>query len=328
MNQRARSISLVTGILLVILFSAAAVAQDATIIGTIRDFNDTHPDFENGLGVDPGIVLPELGDDMLPVYAGLDGNPTTHGQEAFDQWYRDTPDVNMPMQYSIVLTPTGTPGEVGYANGSFFPIDDQLFGNQGRVHNYHFTFEAHATFAYSGGESFTFTGDDDLWIFLNGHLAIDLGGVHGAMTETINVDDFATEFGLEPGNTYPFDLFFAERHTSASSFQIETTLDLQQPPVCDAGGPYQGAAGEPIQFVGSGSYDPDGTTLDYLWDFGDGTTSTEMNPTHVFDEDGIYVVVLCVTDDDDLTSCCNTDPEGTVRSEAITWSDMKALYNQ
>ena len=55
----------------------------------------------------------------------------THGQDAFDQWYRDTPDVNLPMPYSIILTPTGTPGEVGYANGAFFPIDGQLFGELG-----------------------------------------------------------------------------------------------------------------------------------------------------------------------------------------------------
>ncbi len=97
---------------LMIFFLVASVsAQTAVLQGTIRDFNDTHIDFENAVGLDPGIVLSLLGNDNLPVYAGLTGTLTTHGQEAFDQWYRDTPGINLPMPYSITLTPTGTPGE-------------------------------------------------------------------------------------------------------------------------------------------------------------------------------------------------------------------------
>ncbi len=144
--------------LILLVFSAGllvvsvATAQQVILQGTVRDFNDTHPDFESYLGTDPGIVEPLLGGDDLPVYAGLSGNPSTHGQESFDQWYRDTPGVNLSTIFAITLTPTGTPNEVGYDNGAFFPIDGQLFGNQGRSHNYHFTYEIHAEFPYNGGE--------------------------------------------------------------------------------------------------------------------------------------------------------------------------------
>jgi fibro-slime domain-containing protein len=206
--------------------SSIAFAQTITLQGTIRDFNDTHPDFEDGLGVDPGIVLPDIGGDKKPVYAGLAGNPTTHGQTAFDQWYRNVVGVNLPVLYSITLTEIGTSGIYEFLSNSFFPIDNQLYGNQGRSHNYHFTYEIHTTFTYSGGETFTFTGDDDLWVFLNGKLAIDLGGVHAALSASVDLDAQAAALGLVPGNTYDFDLFFAERHTTESNFHIQTTIAL------------------------------------------------------------------------------------------------------
>jgi len=84
-------------------------------------------------------------------------------------------------------------------------------------------FEIHTTFTYQGGETFGFTGDDDLWVFIDDRLAIDLGGVHGAMSASVGLDTL----GLTVGNTYDFDLFFAERHTSASSFRIDTSIRLE-----------------------------------------------------------------------------------------------------
>ncbi len=101
-----------------------------------------------------------------------------------------------------------------------------LIGNEGRSHNYHFTFEIHSKFTYQQGQVFTFTGDDDLWVFINNHLEIDLGGIHGAMSKTVNLDDL----GLTPGTTYNFDIFFAERHTTESNFMIETSIELIKDP--------------------------------------------------------------------------------------------------
>jgi hypothetical protein len=139
-------------------------AATITLTGTVRDFNDTHLDFEEVLGEDPGIVQSTLGSDGKPVYAGQAGNPTTHGPVAFNQWYRDTLGINLSTQHSIVLenTSSSDPRIYTYSNSSFFPIDNALLGNEGRPHNYHFTFELHSEFVYTGGEIFTFAGDDDL----------------------------------------------------------------------------------------------------------------------------------------------------------------------
>jgi len=193
---------------------------------TIRDFLDSHPDFESyDQGAETGIVGFYLGTDEKPVYAGDPETHTTHGREAFDQWYRDVPGVNLTTQMEITLSPVaGDPGMFRYASDSFFPIDDQLFGNQGRRHNYHFTLELSTRFLYSGGEVFTFRGDDDLWVFMNRRLALDLGGPHETLQGTIDLDARADVLEIEPGNAYDLHLFFAERHTVASSFSIETTI--------------------------------------------------------------------------------------------------------
>ncbi len=201
---------------------------DNVLHGTLRDFSQDHPDFEYKIEVDPGIVLPDLGPDKKPVYAGVNGNPTTTGQANFDMWYRDTPGVNQPFPLDIPLTNEG--GLFIYDNSEFFPLDGQGFGDEGNPHNYHFTYEIHTEFAYEGGEVFKFRGDDDVWVFINGKLVIDLGGVHGPMEQTIDLDAFAATAGITPGGVYPLDFFFAERHTSESNFRIETTIACIKPP--------------------------------------------------------------------------------------------------
>jgi fibro-slime domain-containing protein len=195
-----------------------------SLTGTVRDFTTSHPDFEYVIAVDPGIVDASLGADDKPVYAGgPDGTATTHGPEAFDQWYRDVDGVNLSSALTIALS-GGEGGVYTYDNGAFFPIDDQGFGNQGNPHNYHFTYELHTRFRYQGGEIFRFTGDDDLFTFIDGVLVIDLGGVHGAMSSEVDLDARAAELGLAVGEIYDLDVFFAERHTTESNFRIDTSL--------------------------------------------------------------------------------------------------------
>lgn len=194
---------------------------------TIRDFTQAHPDFEGTIGSEKGIVETQLGFDGRPVYA-KEGqySQTTNGREAFDQWYRNIPSVNTALNKHLEMVEIA-PQLWEYSNASFFPIDNEGFGNQGNSHNYHFTLETHLRFFYEAGGSFSFRGDDDLWIFINGKLAIDLGGVHSVEEQVIYLDDIADELGIEPGNSYSFDLFFAERHLVESNFHFQTTFELQ-----------------------------------------------------------------------------------------------------
>jgi fibro-slime domain-containing protein len=186
-----------------------------TLRGRIRDFSLTHPDFESFFGDDKGIVRDTLGADGAPVFDEDHVHTTTTGKAEFDQWYHDTPGVNMGKDLTLTLAPSGD-GSWLISNNNFFPIDGQLLGDEGLPHNFAFTVEQHATFRVKGGEFFDFTGDDDIFVFINGRLAVDLGGVHGAETGAIDLDTL----GLPKGEMVPLDIFSAERHTTGSVYHV------------------------------------------------------------------------------------------------------------
>jgi len=117
-------------------------------------------------------------------------------------------------------------GDAGAAlpDSSYFPLDGYGFDNQGESHNYSFTTEVHTSFIYNGGETFTFQGDDDVFVYINGHLAIDLGGIHNQETQTVDLDAQAAQLEISTGNIYDLAVFNAERHTTQSNFRIDTSM--------------------------------------------------------------------------------------------------------
>lgn len=103
--------------------------------------------------------------------------------------------------------------------------DSEIFTKEGR--NQHFCFESHANFRFKKGLRFSFRGDDDIWVFIDNKLAVDLGGTHLAAPGYVDLDKFMGATA-EVGQTYDIDIFFCDRRTTMSNVRIKTNMFIQQ----------------------------------------------------------------------------------------------------
>ncbi len=95
-------------------------------------------------------------------------------------------------------------------------------------------------------------------------------------------------------------------YTGDYSKTTKINLDLNHAPTVKTGGPYNGYVGKAIAFDARESSDPDGNTLIFTWDFGDGFSGTGATASHTYTSAGEYIVILTVSDGRDLTATDST----------------------
>lgn len=249
-----------------------------------------HPDFQHRvMEAEVGIVENRLGADGKPVHVAADmKNTTNHDDDDtpdwFSIWFRDAvkdwPNAGDTTRYNYTLvdwldlaeTPAGS-GTFQFSDTAFFPLDSvngqpfgfgitkySSFGTAGtEKHNYHFTSEVRYWFQYSGNELLKFTGDDDVWVFVNKRLAVDLGGIKKVTWGSVQLDASngtgqvcqqlaankectdpqVVDFGLKLGQVYEIVVFQAERHTIYSNYTLTLsafkTTRSECKPVCGDG---------------------------------------------------------------------------------------------
>ena len=122
----------------------------------------------------------------------------------------------------------------------FYPLDGlgydapDYFGDTTDMttgRNGNFAMVSEAQFVYNPNQYFTFSGDDDVYLYINGVLALDLGGAHGVCTKTVKLSEVAEKCGLTPGEVADFKFFYMERNSSASNFSIKTNIELATPAI-------------------------------------------------------------------------------------------------
>ncbi|WP_342503686.1 collagenase [Lysinibacillus sp. FSL L8-0126] len=108
---------------------------------------------------------------------------------------------------------------------------------------------------------------------------------------------YFVNYRVNAANQFEYDVVF---------HGIATDEGENQAPFVTINGPYTGIKNEKIQFKSDGSKDHNGDIVSYLWDFGDGKTSEEANPIHVYEDEGTYNVILTVQNDKGIASKAKT----------------------
>jgi fibro-slime domain-containing protein len=148
------------------------------------------------------------------------------------------PAYNLPNINCGNATPTTTCN--GYTG--FYPLNGLGYGNQSAGRNYSFTSEARYPFTYAGGEVLSFTGDDDVLVYIGGRKVVDIGGIHAALSSSVTLSapsvttpaSAATTppITLVVGQTYEIDVFQAERNTTGSNYKLTLSGFSRKISVC------------------------------------------------------------------------------------------------
>ena len=112
--------------------------------------------------------------------------------------------------------------------GAYVPASGNSYRWTGK-RNHHFCQETHTKFIQKPGLRFNARGSDDIWVFIDNKLAIDLGGVHLDAPGYVDLDEFEGASGkLVTGEQYDLDIFFCDRRTTMSNLQIRTNIFMAE----------------------------------------------------------------------------------------------------
>lgn len=229
------------------------------LAATVRDFSKAHPDFDFGSITGDHLIKGMVQNRISPVRKPQLTTKTPTAPVTFsyfnDWWTTDTSTAipaNLRRSESCFEIPMNksTDGQWEFfsyrddVSHGFWPINGTLNYHQetspscyvkpppdstswvtnGPAVNANFCLESHATFIYAPGQNFVLRGDDDIWIFINDSLVIDLGGVHTPKSDSVDLG----KLNLVAGQEYRWDFFYCDRQPCGSSLRMKTDIVFKQ----------------------------------------------------------------------------------------------------
>ncbi|MBX7185770.1 MAG: fibro-slime domain-containing protein, partial [Vicinamibacteria bacterium] len=195
------------------------------VSGTLRDFTPSHPDFARAPG-DAGasVAAPVLGFGRKPVYAPSGPLTTITNGTTFAEWWNNGPSSTAATLDLTLTNALQTDSRsFTYESSAFQPLTSSGVPSTppNVPHSAYFTFESHGQAPYLPGQILRFKSADDLWVFINGQLVLEMAGVHSSTTQTVDLDARAAALALVANETFRLDLFYAHRGLGDAALTIQ-----------------------------------------------------------------------------------------------------------
>lgn len=186
---------------------------------------------------------------------------TLNGDAQGKAQFCDTASYQTFASYFPFLLTSGTGTKTGETNPPYYlhggVLSRDTYGTTYRDRDFHYALSGSGYFGYKSGLYFDFEGDDDVYIYINGQLVVDIGGTHSATSYKMDLDDyvnwaFSVRDGgvtykgktyanldeddkarvdalcLVPGGVYSFNFFYMERHGVGSNLRIMTNMEIAE----------------------------------------------------------------------------------------------------
>ncbi len=159
-----------------------------------------------------------------PAQLGANDSGQVSSAGSFEDWYTDTPGVNMTAQARLLFHKDST-GAYEFSSDDFRPIDGKLLEEGGTSPNRNFTYEMDGEFTFQPctGQFFEFSGDGDAFVYVDGKLVMELAGHGTNVTQYVDLE----RLGMEPGSTHNLQFFYASRSCNGGRFEVRTNLELR-----------------------------------------------------------------------------------------------------